>query len=167
MSNSVTIKKDFSGLRKLKDELLLLKQMKTDVGFFADKQYGSENDNLHVATVALLQETGSKYVPPRPFFSMAVQDCVNGPARESIEFNMGRAALSAYIDQPASKGLLRASEAVKNSIEHHIEAWGPGYPYPVNSPTTAKKKGHNKPLIDSGKMADSVDIRMSKGGGGQ
>ena len=165
MSNSVTIKKDFSGLNKLKDGLLLLKQMKTDIGFFADKNYGSDNDNLPVATVALIQETGNKYVPPRPFFSMAIQDCVTGTARESIEFNMGRAALSAYISQPASKGLLRASEAVKNSVTRHIDAWGEGYPFPRNSKPTKDRKGHDKPLIDTRTMRESVDIRMSKGDG--
>lgn len=153
---------DYSGLEKLKRQLLKLASAKPDVevGYFEDKKYGPENDNLHVATVAYLQEMGTDKIPQRPFFTLAVSDILVGDVNNAMCAEYGKAF--SRLLKGGQISLKPIGNVLKERVEHHIASWGAGYENPTNSPTTVARKTFDKPLIDTRRMYTSVEVREKK-----
>lgn len=151
---SLRIEKDFSGLHKLIKNMKALDGACIEWGFFEDKRYGPDNDNLPVATVALLNERGG-VGPARPFFSASFD-------RNKKEYlQLSRRVVELAIASRSWQGLLQAigKKAVKD-VKDSIETWYT----PLNSPAWQAFKrsvgAPSKPLEYTLTMLDSVDYKV-------
>lgn len=125
-----------------------------EAGFFEDSKYGPSNGNLYVAQVAWWNERGTTLNPQRPFMSNTFQDRNN---RFHIQNSFKRIAIG-LIGNTGYKALVRGlGDLVKDMIQVSIDDY-PG----SNSPTTIARKGFNDPLLDTGKMLESVKYKVGR-----
>lgn len=135
-----------------------LNGMEVEVGFFEEDRYGPENHNLPVATVAAYNEFGTVHNPQRPFMSDTFSDGMNQAA-------MARAMRDVFVGVikggTATQRLLNilgriAGELMQISIQQYAALGG-------NSSETIKRKGgRDTPLIDTGKMLESVRFHIHR-----
>ena len=156
---SVKITVDTSGWDKIKKNLLQANRENLKVGFFEDSRYGPENDNLPVATVAAWMEEGDpvKY-PPRPFIRMGFL-----PRLKTSEYvPVFQQAIKSVLDGQATfkQAYTKLGPVMVKGLQNEIIGWST----PPNSPQTVEAKGFNDPLIDSGKMLESVDFKVERTG---
>lgn len=121
---------------------------RVSVGFLRGATYP---DGTPVALVAATNEFGvaAHNQPPRPFFRLMVaNDSPGWPA--AIATNMKA------LDYDAKKTLDRMGQGIKGQIQDSIQA----LTSPPLAPSTVKRKGFDKPLVDTGHMASSIDYRV-------
>jgi hypothetical protein len=118
------------------------------VGFLAGATYP---DGKPVAMIAAIQEFGAPRagIPPRPFFRNMI-------AAKSPEWGPATGALLIANDYDALKTLQQVGEAVAGQLRQSIV----DLVDPPLAPSTIKRKGHSKPLIDTGHMLNSVDYEV-------
>lgn len=119
---------------------------RVSVGFLRDATYP---DGTSVATIASIQEFGDGKIPPRPFFRLMVAE-KSGSWPEAIRLNLKAT------DYDAHKTLDRMGQGVKSQLQDSIKTLTD----PPLAPSTVKRKGFDKPLIDTGVMLNSVDYRV-------
>jgi hypothetical protein len=166
MKLNITVKKNIVPLIVLKRRLAMLANTKTEVGFFADKKYGPENDNLPVAQVAWWQEqgtfsksTGSAHIPARPFFLTTMHVLTKGLPAKNLTKRMAWAAeMFLFKRMSPIPAMENAGEVVKEQLQGAIDRWS----HPRNADSTIAQKGFNNPLIETGFMKDSVAFRVVK-----
>lgn len=134
-----------------------------NVGFFPESRYGPENDNLPVAQVAQWSEEGTRGgqnngsgIPARPFMRYTIQSLRKDKEVSKIltrEFNLFLEGRSTRTQMARSLG-----EHAKREMKANMVKWSA----PENSPFTVQQKGFNNPLIETGQMYDSVDVKMGK-----
>ena len=117
------------------------------VGFFKTARY---NDGTLVAAVAAKNEFGYGNVPERPFFRIAI-----GKARHGLRRIARSQARSGFIP---SKGLEMLGMHMQAAVQTSIVTLDT----PPNNPQTIERKGSSNPLIDSGKMKNSVTYRIER-----
>ncbi len=153
---SFKITKDISGLRQLKKKLEQLNRTELDWGFFEEDRYGPENDNLPVATVAQIHETGSDFIPRRPFFTEALRKIKTVQIENFVKASIGVGSIQ-------TEHLLNMlGERLVDGVKEEIETWTT----PANSISWATYKrsvgAPMKPLEFTGKMLDSVKFKIRK-----
>ena len=153
----IKIKVDTSGWEKIKKNLLNNKET-LKVGFFEDSIYVPENDNLPVAMVAMFMEEGDpvKY-PPRPFIRMGFL-----PRLKTSEYvPVFQQAIKSVLDGQATfkQAYTKLGPVMVKGLQNEIIAWDT----PPNSPQTVEAKGFNDPLINTGKMLESVEFKVERG----
>lgn len=89
-------------------------------------------------------------IPPRPFFRTAVAEHSAEWPRDAVEL-----IRTHNYDMPQVAMLM--GQKIKEQIQQSIIDWKE----PPNAPSTIRKKGFNKPLIDTGQMMRSVDYNVS------
>ncbi|QHZ60026.1 hypothetical protein PJKIFABJ_00090 [Pseudomonas phage PE09] len=129
-----------------------------EVGFFEEDRYGPENHNLPVATVAAYNEFGTVHNPQRPFMSDTFSDNMS-------QIAMAKAMKAVFVDVlkggTATQRLLNilgkiTGELMQISIQQYAAMGG-------NSKETIKRKGgRDTPLIDTGKMLESVRFHIHR-----
>lgn len=144
-----------SKLPALLKRLAQLDGTEVEVGFFEEDRYGPENDNLPVATVAAYNEFGTIHNPQRPFMSDAFTDTMSQMKMSRLMRDVFSGALK---NGMATKRLLNVlgrvtGELIEISIQQYAAVGG-------NSPATIKAKGKDTPLIDTGKMIESVRFHV-------
>lgn len=96
---------------------------------------------------AAMNEFGHGNVPPRPFFRNMV-------AAKSEEWPDGIALQLKLTGYDTSLTLMRTGEAIKGQLQESIlDLWEP----PL-APSTIRKKGFDKPLIEHGDMLNAVSF---------
>lgn len=143
MAVSVTV--DFSAARQLIEQLKSAKEKAVYVGFpaeFDEKVEGAENFNL--ASLAAVLEFGNDHIPSRPFL------------RQTLEENQEKytALFVQWFDQgvPITQIYERLAIMAQGDVQLNIVRSN----WTVNAPSTIKRKKSSKPLIDTGKMRQSV-----------
>ncbi|WP_262504715.1 phage virion morphogenesis protein [Serratia liquefaciens] len=120
------------------------------VGFLENATYP---DGEYVATIAASNEFGNpgNNQPPRPFFRNMI--AANSPA---WPLEVGKVVKAADFDGKKTLQLMgeRIKDQLQGSIRELVE--------PPLSPYTIKKKGFDKPLIDTGHMLNSVDYDVKE-----
>lgn len=154
----MTIIKDDKVWQNMKKNLMKGQSLAVKVGFFEDAIYGDENDNLPVAQVAQWQEEGTENIPMRPFIRAGFM------IKEIEKHKWITPQVIQWIDAVA-KGRLtwtqlynRLGPVFVQMMQKEIENWR----IPMNAPLTVELKGFNDPLIDTGKMMDSVNYRLGR-----
>lgn len=150
------LKVDKSLWNKIKSNVLSQSDEALKIGFF-DKTYGSENDNLPVATVASWMEHGNpRDYPPRPFFRVGFLPQLAGPKYKALFQSAIKSVMEGNTTLRAAYMKLGPTMVV--DLKSIITAWST----PPNSSQTVEKKGFNDPLIETGFMRDSVEFRIGK-----
>lgn len=129
-----------------------------EIGFFEEDRYGPENHNLPVATVAAYNEFGTVHNPTRPFMSDTFSDGMNQSA-------MAKLMRSVFVDVlkggTATQRLLNilgqlSGQMMQITIQQYAAMGG-------NSKKTIERKGgRDTPLIDTGKMLESVRFHIHR-----
>ena len=147
-------------------ELKKLTEKEVRFGFFADtnrpaalrKSDGTIEDSpdVTILDVAMWNELGTVNSPPRPFMRMSIDEnkakinafCAN-EARKISQGGTAEQALKSI--GVFAKGLVQ--EKIKDGT------------FVPNAPSTIARKGSDKPLIDTGRMRQSVNFVIKDKGG--
>jgi hypothetical protein len=119
-----------------------------NVGFLNGATYP---DGTSVAFIAAMNEFGNGNAPPRPFFRRMVKE-------KSHEWAPAIGNLLVANKYNVDKTLNIAGEAIKGQLVQSIN----DLVSPPLAPSTIKRKGHAKPLIDTSVMVNSVGYEVKK-----
>lgn len=118
---------------------------------------GHYPDGKPVAEVAAIQEFGTAHIPSRPFARMSRQRQAEVAAVEDTELNSiihgNRRAKTA-----AKRVAQKMAEITIETIDRSKEWAAP------NAPATVQKKGNDHPLVDTGRLRDSVHWQIGENG---
>lgn len=119
------------------------------VGFLAGATYP---DGTPVAMIAAIQEFGAPAagIPPRPFFRNMV-------AKYEKEWPAGIATQLKETNYDAGQAFDRVGQAIAGQLQQSIRDTNE----PPLAPSTIKRKGFAKPLIDTAHMINSVGYEVS------
>lgn len=144
---------EIKGGNKLERELLRMsidavKGKTLKVGFLSGANYP---DGTPVATVAAIQDFGApaRNIPPRPFFRNTVK-----AGKQTWGADLASVMKKNKMD--AAKALALMGEQIKGEIKNSIANGA----YKPLKPATVKRKGFDKPLVDTGQMLNSVDYEV-------
>lgn len=115
---------------------------KIEVGFFEGEKYP---DGKSVAQVAAFNEFGGGNTPPRPFMRTCVQN------RRKEWRKIVRDELPKNEDGRVTLAIL--ARRMVEDLKDYIKIWT----RPPNAPSTIARKGFNDPLVETGRMMNSVD----------
>jgi len=146
----VKFKVNNSGLNEVKKACKVLNK-KLQVGYFS---------NSFVVEKAADNEFGSyeKDIPPRGF----IQRAVDYYGKDSLEYAAESLAFGDFNVRNVKEAFKTLGKGFKHAIEESIETVAEWSIYPHNSPATIEMKGFDRPLIYTGEMHDSVEIREAK-----
>ena len=118
------------------------------VGFFEGSTYP---DGTSTPMVAAIQNYGAPAagIPPRPFFSNVV-------ARGRKQWAEKVRMLLKSADYDTARTLTLMGEGIKGEIQKEINSGS----FTPLLPATVRRKGFDKPLIDTGHMLNSVDFEV-------
>lgn len=143
--------------KKLQKMLKELAEKEVRVGFQAGK--ATEEDGTDICDIAAWNELGNVHIPARPFLRQSVDDNVSkiNSFLQSKKNDLVRGV-------SAEQVLKEIGIFQKDLIQEKITEGN----FTPNAESTVKKKGSSKPLIDTGRMRQSVNYEIkSKGSGGE
>lgn len=152
MSVKVTDKITADG-KKLQKILKELADKEVRVGFQQGKT--TEEDGTDVCDIAAWNELGTVNMPSRPFLRMSVDD-----NSDKINSFMSAQKRSIINGEPADRILKKIGIFQKDLIQEKITEGS----FEPNAPSTIKAKGSSKPLIDTGRMRQSVNFEIKQKG---
>lgn len=152
MSVKVTDKVTVDG-KKLQKILKELADKEVRVGFQQGK--ATEEDGTDVCDIAAWNELGTVNMPSRPFLRMSVDD-----NSDKINSFMSAQKRSIINGEPADRILKKIGIFQKDLIQEKITEGS----FAPNAPSTIKAKGSSKPLIDTGRMRQSVNFEIKQKG---
>lgn len=154
MAVKITDKTTAAG-KKFEKMLKELSSLEVRIGF--QKGKASEDDGTDICDVAAWNELGTVNMPSRPFL------------RKSVDENEG--VINSFF-QSQKKDIVSGSSAEqvlkeigifqKDLIQEKITSGS----FAPNAASTIRKKGSSKPLIDTGRMRQSVDYVIQRKGSG-
>lgn len=158
---NVKFKKDTKKWEKMKQRLLKTQPRQIDVGWFSEARYP---DGTPVAWIAMLNEYGymtsgkyQGYHPPRPFFRSFLKEFV----MNTVLMNSNIAPKVAAV----AEGRMTWA-ALHRDIGQQLVDWVRKKILetnsPPNTPLTISLKGFNDPLIETGRMYDTVRYKLSR-----
>lgn len=114
----------------------------------SEKASNTYDNGASVLDVAVWNQFGTSRIPARPFIDNAVTRIEEDKAGDGAE--IARAVINAEIS--ATKALKKigqfAEKAIREAITDDV--------YEPNAPSTVRKKKSNKPLVNTGKLRQSV-----------
>lgn len=143
--------------KKFYKELEKLKQLKVHVGYQSGETEVSsdgEASGADLCEIAVYNELGTATIPSRPF----MRDSVDKHADQINAFIVAQKKLFAQGKITAEQMLNAIGVFQKGLVQNEIVD-GEFVP---NAPSTIKRKGSDRPLIDTGKMRQSVNYVIKK-----
>lgn len=126
------------------------------VGFNASS--GTEEDGTSIVDIAAWNEFGTENIPSRPFMRDTMRN-----NREEINSFLASSMKRMMNGSEPEKVMNQVGSKVKGMMQKEIRDGE----FEPNKPSTIAKKGSDKPLIDTGRMRQSVIyIVRQKGSGG-
>lgn len=121
------------------------------VGILETQTYPTKDGkgDVSVAQVAYWNEYGTATIPARPFFRNTI-------AEKQDEWADNAASILQHTDGDVGRALALIGEGVKGDIVETIQ----NFSEPENAPSTVKKKGFNKPLIDTGDLWRAIQSEV-------
>ena len=121
------------------------------VGILGTQKYPAKDGkgDVSVAQAAYWNEYGTANIPARPFFRNTI-------AEKQDEWADNAASRLQQADGDVGKALALIGEDVKGDIVETIQ----NFNEPENAPSTVKKKGFNKPLIDTGDLWRAIQSEV-------
>lgn len=150
------------GLDTLKRRIKSAESYVSKTGFW---QTMSNDGTMSMASLAFLQEYGrpasviNEAIPARAFFRMSVMnvEANHSNVRRQLKFAIQH-ILSGSQTTPES--LRQVGQVYQEEIQTIITY----FDEPANAERTIRMKGKDDPLVDSGKMRDSVKTKVTKRG---
>lgn len=149
------IDKETKAGKKFRQEIEKLKKLQVRVGYQrGEENIESEGESADLCDIAVYNELGTENIPSRPF----MRDSVDNHAEQINAFLKKQMALLAKGDTTAEQMMKSIGVFQKGLVQAEIVDGD----FEPNAPSTIKKKGSDKPLIDTGKMRQSVNFVIVK-----
>jgi len=126
-------------------EIKKLSELKVLVGFEAGD--ATDDRGVDVAQIALFNELGTSTSPSRPFLRMSVdenEDKIRAMCGKNLKTLTSGGTAESILKQTGTFGV--------SLVQEKIGSGG----FAANAPSTIRKKGSDHPLIDTGRMRQSV-----------
>ncbi len=141
--------------RKLQKMLQDMAELEVRVGFQHGK--ATEEDGTDVCDVAAWNELGTVNMPSRPFLRKSVDENVD-KINSFLQAKKDDLVNGVSVEQVLKElGIFQ-----KDLIQEKITEGG----FAPNAESTIRKKGSSKPLVDTGRMRQSVNYEIKKKGSG-
>ncbi len=146
-------------MNKVKRRVDRFKEIKRDIAAMNGAKVGylrettgpqAYENGLTLASNALIQEKGTQHIPPRPFMNTGFNRYVS---KKTAIAKAVRAVVEQKISPKA--GDTRLGVLLQSEIQKAITGGG----FAPNKPSTIKRKGSSRPLVDTGKLRQGVDVR--------
>lgn len=139
--------------RRFYAEMEKLRSKRVFVGFQAGKV--TDDRGVDMAQIAMFNELGTSDIPARPFLRKTMED-----NEDDIRAFCGERMQEIAAGGTAEDALKKLGVYGKSLVQAKIKdgVWKP------NAPSTIKKKKSDKPLIDTGKMRQSVNYVIKEKG---
>lgn len=137
-------------------ELAELKELEVRVGF--QRGEAQEEDGTDICDVAAYNELGTDHIPARPFIRQSVDD------NESKIKSFLKAQVKDFGKGKSAEQMLKEIGIFQKDLMQDKITSGSFAP---NADSTIKKKGSSKPLVDTGRMRQSVNYVIQKKGSGE
>lgn len=116
------------------------------------KDAGNTSKGVSFVDIATWNEYGTRRIPSRPFIRISAD--TNRKAWEKL----AKSCVNSVIDGASPH---EAGEVVgRKMVEDIQKVFGDKSKLAPNAPSTIKKKGHDKPLIDTGELRKRVNFRV-------
>lgn len=131
-------------------ELEKLAKLEVQVGFQSDQMY---EDGTSLPEIAAFNELGSSDTPARPFMKQSFE-------KHEKELQAGCDAVNQALASGSSteQALQRLGVLVKGLVQEEIVEGS----FKPNAASTIRKKGSDRPLIDTGYMRQSVNFVIKR-----
>lgn len=154
---TVNVRFKDAGLVKLRGVLLELQVLELTVGFQGESGAQLYPETVvSVAQVALFQEYGTEDIPARSFLRKAVfsnRKAIGAVARREVQ--------AAVLDKKTpAQALAAVGQFTADKIADRIRSGN----FKALAPSTIARKGHSRPLIDSGLMLKSISWAVRRFG---
>ncbi len=139
--------------KKLKKALQEIDKLECFIGF---QRGDAEEDGTDIADIAAWNELGtSRGIPSRPFIRNTVD-----LHKSEIDSLIDHMVIKILNGSTAEQVLREAGVFMKGAMQAEITDGS----FEPNAPSTVKRKGSDKPLIDTGMMRASVNYQIKKKG---
>ena len=134
-------------------EIEKLKELQVFVGF----QSGQVQDDkgVDIAQIAMFNELGTSTSPSRPFLRMSVdenEDKIRAMCGKNLKTLTSGGTAETILKQTGAFGVSLVQEKIGSGS------------FEPNAPSTIRKKGSDHPLIDTGRMRQSVKYVIKRKG---
>lgn len=136
-------------------ELGELKKLEVRVGF--QRGDAQEEDGTDMCDVAAYNELGTDHIPARPFIRQSVDD------NESKIKSFLKGEVKDFAQGKSAEQILKEIGIFQKDLMQDKITSGSFAP---NAESTIKKKGSSKPLVDTGRMRQSVNYVIQNKGSG-
>lgn len=140
--------------QKFLDEIAKLKEQQVFVGFQAGQV--ADDKGVDIAQIAMFNELGTSTAPARPFLRMSVdenEDVIRDQCGKELKKLTSGGTAETLLKRIGALGVRLVQEKIVNGS------------FEANAPATIRKKHSDKPLIDTGRMRQSVKYVIKKKGG--
>jgi len=135
-------------------ELEELAKLEVRIGF---QKGEADHDGVDMADIAMFNEVGTVRIPARPFLRQSVDGNV-----DKVKSAMAKQAQAIAKGGNAQDALNALGVMQKGLVQGSMSRGS----FAPNAPSTVRKKGSSKPLIDTGKMRQSVSFVVQPKGQG-
>ncbi len=150
--------KDTAVWEQMKKNFSKTNDLQVSIGVFEDAVYGPENDYLPVAQVWQWNEEGvpSQNIPPRP----AIRVGFGVPLRRGMYNKFFLNSIKKIAEGKSSflQEYTLLGKMASDDLKKIVKAWNT----PPNAPLTVELKGFNDPLVETGKLVDSITYKVEK-----
>ena len=130
-----------------------LSELEVQVGFQGDQ---TAEDGTSLAEIAAYNELGTSTIPARPFMKQSFEN-----HEDELRAACERVNAALASGRSVEQALDALGVAIKGLVQTEIVEGG----FTENASSTIKKKGSDKPLIDTGTMRQSVNYVIKRKGG--
>lgn len=119
-------------------------------------QGGRNDSRMTNAQIAYVHEHGSpaQNIPARPFLGPGIKEAM--PELVGV----ARQVAKKTVDNMSSSEVVRGMEILAAGLEAAVKRKILKGPFAPLKPATIRRKGHSKPLIDTGQMYDSIKTKV-------
>lgn len=154
MSGNVTFRLNSAG-QNLYKQINELKKGQVFIGFPEGEatHTGANGESADMALIAAYNEFGTSTTPARPFLKQTIdgnQDKIKAMCEQTVKDIADGKSTEQCLKQLGAYGVGLVQETIANGS------------FAPNNPQTVKKKGSDKPLIDTGQMRQSVHYIIRK-----
>ncbi len=144
------------GLKRLMSSMQELSSAKVVVGLMGESTYKKgESSEVSVVDYGTFNEFGTRNIPSRSFLRSTFDEN-DGFRSVTNQIAQGLYSLEMTADQALNTLGMVAQAKVQRKITKG------GTPYTPNAPATIRQKGSSKPLIDTGRMRQSITYEVRK-----
>lgn len=144
--------------RRFLAELEKMKRLEVRVGYQAGE--ATDDEGVDMCDIALWNElgtSGAHPIPARPFLRQSVDG-----NEDKIRAHCAQQARAIARGGTAEEALKKIGIHMKGIVQKTIKEGS----FVPNAPSTIRKKGSDKPLIDTGRLRQSVNYHINPKGGG-